>query len=129
MTTYRSALVSLRDQTTKKMAIIPSLAVLMAVVLGVAASGRAQTAPDPKWKPVEDAMGRPGQMQPGDVIRFAMPRKDLHVTLGDVAIKAGLALGSWAAFVHICCGDFFWCSPSPLRGLRARSSGWSLPEA
>lgn len=58
----------------------------------------AQTAPDPKWKPIEDAMGRPGQIQPGDVMRFAMPRKDLHVTLGDVAIKPGLALGSWTAF-------------------------------
>ena len=43
-------------------------------------------------------MGRPGQAQPGDVIRFAMPRKDLHVTLDGVEIKPGLALGSWAAF-------------------------------
>jgi len=53
-----------------------------------------------EWKPVEDAMGRPGQMQPGNVIRFGMPRKDLYVTIGAVAIKAGLALGSWAAFMH-----------------------------
>src|SRR5690349_21811743 len=60
----------------------------------------AQTTADSSWKPVEDAMGRSGQMQPGDVIRFGMPRKDLHVSLGDVAIKPGLALGSWAAFVH-----------------------------
>ncbi len=43
-------------------------------------------------------MGRPGQMQPGDVIKFGMPRKDLHVVLDGVDIKAGLALGSWAAF-------------------------------
>ena len=50
------------------------------------------------WKSVEDAMGRPGQTQPGDVIKFAMPRKDLHVVLNDVQIKPGLALGSWAAF-------------------------------
>jgi hypothetical protein len=50
------------------------------------------------WKQVEDAMGRPGQMQPGDAIKFGMPRKDLHVTLNGVEIKAGLALGSWAAF-------------------------------
>ena len=50
------------------------------------------------WKSVEDAMGRPGQAQPGGVIRFGMPRKDLHVVLNDVEIKAGLALGSWAAF-------------------------------
>jgi hypothetical protein len=51
------------------------------------------------WKQVEDAMGRPGQAQPGDVIRFGMPRKDFpHVVLNGVEIKAGLALGSWAAF-------------------------------
>jgi uncharacterized protein DUF1259 len=50
------------------------------------------------WKQVEDAMGRAGQSQPGDVIRFAMPRKDLHVVVNGVEIKPGLALGSWAAF-------------------------------
>ncbi len=50
------------------------------------------------WKQVEDAMGRPGQIQPGDVIRFGMPRKDLHVVLDGVDIKPGLALGSWTAF-------------------------------
>jgi len=50
------------------------------------------------WKKVEDAMGRPGQGQPGDVIRFGMPRKDLHVVLNGVEIKPGLALGSWVAF-------------------------------
>ena len=50
------------------------------------------------WKQVEEAMGRPGQMQPGDVIRFGMPRKDLHVTLDGVDLKPGLALGSWVAF-------------------------------
>jgi hypothetical protein len=49
------------------------------------------------WKPVEDAMGRTGQVS-GDVIRFGMPRKDLHVSLDGVEIKPALALGSWAAF-------------------------------
>ena len=51
-----------------------------------------------QWKEVEDAMGRSGQIQPGGVIKFAMPRKDLHVVLDGVQIKPGLALGSWAAF-------------------------------
>lgn len=51
-----------------------------------------------EWKQVEMAMGRSGQVQPGNVMRFGMPRKDLHVTLNGVEIKAGLALGSWAAF-------------------------------
>jgi Domain of Unknown Function (DUF1259) len=54
--------------------------------------------PEGQWKQVEEAMGRPGQMQPGDVIKFGMPRKDLHVVLDGVDIKPGLALGSWAAF-------------------------------
>jgi len=43
-------------------------------------------------------MGRSGQMQPGDVIKFGMPRKDLNVVLDNVAIKPSLALGSWVAF-------------------------------
>jgi len=61
--------------------------------------GQTSTSPNTtNWKAVEDAMGRPGQIQPSDVIRFGMPRKDLHVSLGGVDIKPGLALGSWAAF-------------------------------
>jgi biotin operon repressor len=66
-----------------------------------AAMAFAQNPAVPTWKAVEDAMGRPGQVQPGDVIRFAMPRKDLHVMMGSVAIKPGLALGSWAAFQRV----------------------------
>lgn len=62
----------------------------------------AQTATDSsQWKDVEAAMGRPGQMQPGDVIKFGMPRKDLHVVIDGVQIKPGLALGSWAAFKKV----------------------------
>lgn len=80
--------------------IIRALTILAALFLNLGAIGLAQAAPDPRWKPVEEAMGRTGQPQPGDVLRFAMPRKDLHVTLGAVAIKPGLALGSWAAFVY-----------------------------
>ena len=53
---------------------------------------------DSAWKAVEDAMGRTGQMQPGDAYKFSMPRKDLNVTLDGVDIKPGLALGSWVAF-------------------------------
>jgi hypothetical protein len=63
-----------------------------------AASSPSASAPAGNWKQVEDAMGRSGQMQPGDVIKFGMPRKDLHVVLESVDIKPGLALGSWAAF-------------------------------
>ena len=99
MTPYRPAFVSVHA-SLKKVEMVRTVAVLLALVLGLVALGWAQAAPDTQWKPVEDAMGRPGQPQPGDVMRFAMPRKDLNVTLGDVAIKPGLALGSWAAFVR-----------------------------
>jgi hypothetical protein len=59
----------------------------------------AQTANEKsEWKPVEDAMGRSGKLQPGDVFKFGMPRKDLQVTVNGVQVKPGLALGSWAAF-------------------------------
>src|SRR5215472_14665412 len=60
----------------------------------------ASNASQDSWKDVEQAIGRPGQMQTGDVIKFALPRKDLHVTLNGVAIKPGLALGSWVAFLR-----------------------------
>src|SRR5437879_4410729 len=67
------------------------------LVTGQAASSGADAAAS-NWKQVEEAMGRPGQLQPGDVIKFGLPRKDLHVVLDSVEIKPGLALGSWVAF-------------------------------
>jgi hypothetical protein len=50
------------------------------------------------WKAVDDAMGRTGQDQPDGTHKFSMPRSDLKVTLDGVDVKAGFALGSWAAF-------------------------------
>jgi len=50
------------------------------------------------WKPIDDAMGRQGQDQPDGTHRFGMPRSDLKVTANGVDLKAGFALGSWAAF-------------------------------
>jgi hypothetical protein len=51
-----------------------------------------------EWKPVEDALGRSGKVQPDGALKFAMPRKDLKVTVNGTAVKPGLALGSWTAF-------------------------------
>ena len=51
------------------------------------------------WKPVEAAMGRPGKLQPDGTFKFSMPRKDMKVTVQGTPIQAGLALGSWAAFL------------------------------
>ena len=53
------------------------------------------------WKAVDAALGRAGQMQPGDVYKFSMPRKDLTVIKDGVTVAPGLALGSCAAFKKI----------------------------
>jgi hypothetical protein len=70
----------------------------IAAMICFAPNSWGQSAAIDEWKQVQEAMGRPGQMQAGDVIRFGMPRKDLHVVLDGVEIKPGLALGSWVAF-------------------------------
>ena len=93
---------------------IPRLAVIAALLLLVSlsatlvgcATGQAEKehahgtaqATTADWKAVEQAMGRSGALQPGDVYRFSMPRGDLKVTAKGVEIKPALALGSWAAF-------------------------------
>lgn len=50
------------------------------------------------WKPIEAALGRSGQMQPGEVYKFALPRRDMKVVKDGVTVAPGLALGSWVAF-------------------------------
>jgi len=50
------------------------------------------------WKPVEQALGKSGSMQPGDVYKVSLPRSDLKVTAGGVELKPALALGTWIAF-------------------------------
>ena len=45
------------------------------------------------WTAVEAALGRPGAMQPGNVIKFSFPRSDLSVVADGVTLKPALALG------------------------------------
>ena len=73
-----------------------SISASAAVLALVTFSAYAQ--PPAEWKPVEDALGRSGKVQPDGALKFAMPRKDLKVTVNGTPIKPGLALGSWAAF-------------------------------
>jgi hypothetical protein len=47
---------------------------------------------------IDRAIGKSGQAMAGDVYRVSFPRSDLNVTVGGVKVKAGFALGSWAAF-------------------------------
>src|SRR5437016_5820660 len=46
---------------------------------------------------IDEAMGRSGQ-KTGNIYRMGFPSTYLHVSIGSVEIKPGLALGSWAAF-------------------------------
>ena len=89
-----------RQGLSVRISVVLMLAWLSCATFAVGQTANSATANTPagNWKLVEDAMGRPGQMQPGDVLKFGMPRKDLHVVLDGVEIKPGLALGSWAAF-------------------------------
>src|SRR5213594_1784780 len=61
-------------------------------------SNTQQPAAATDWKPVEQALGKAGAMQPGDVYKVSLPRSDLKVTVGGVELKPALALGSWVAF-------------------------------
>ena len=77
------------------MQLLRSLAFLTVVI---SISSCAQQNPANEWKPIEDALGRKGSLQPADVYKFSMPRSDLKVTVAGTPIKPGLALGSWLAF-------------------------------
>ena len=50
------------------------------------------------WKKVDEALGRQGALQSGEVYKFSFPRSDLKVTVNGVPVKPALALGSWVAF-------------------------------
>src|SRR5713101_3390091 len=47
---------------------------------------------------IDKALGRTGQAQDGDVYKVSAPRSDLKVTVNGIAVRPGLALGSWMAF-------------------------------
>jgi Domain of Unknown Function (DUF1259) len=71
--------------------------VSLVVVASSLVAGTPQSAGALDTAAIEKALGLPGQMQ-GDVYRVGMPRTDLAVTVHGIAVKPGLALGSWAGF-------------------------------
>jgi hypothetical protein len=73
-------------------------------VSGIASAQQKATAAT-NWAPVEEALGRKGAMNPGDVIKFSFPRSDLAVTVGGVTLKPALALGGWVAFKEVAKGE------------------------
>ena len=77
---------------------ISKLVILCALAAAAAMAQQTTSSSDSAWKPVEQAMGRSGQVQPDGAMKFGLPRSDLKVVLGGVQIKPALALGGWVAF-------------------------------
>jgi hypothetical protein len=57
------------------------------------------------WDAVDKALGQAGKNLPGDVQKYAWPRRDLEVTVGGVRVEPALALGSWAGFKTMAAGQ------------------------
>src|SRR5438876_5794485 len=78
------------------------ISVLAALLVIVPARQQAQQPLAPvDWKQVDAGLGKSGALQPDGAYKVGMPRSDLHVTIGGVAVKPALALGSWAAFKQV----------------------------
>jgi hypothetical protein len=94
------------DRRALRLTLLVALSIVLAAILAYA--GREEAAAPPvnaqqsstpaDWKAVEQALGKAGAMQPGDVFKAGLPRTDLNVTVRGVQVKPALALGSWVAF-------------------------------
>ncbi|MEO7455322.1 MAG: DUF1259 domain-containing protein [Gemmatimonadaceae bacterium] len=77
------------------------LALVLAFFSASALPGVAATAQQPAWSAVENALGRNGIPQAGNVMRFNFPRTDLTVRVRGVPLAPAFALGGWVAFLPI----------------------------
>ena len=73
--------------------IATSLAAAVALAFSTAVS-----AGNIDWAGVDQAIGKKGSDQPGDIHKYGLARSDLTVSVDGVPIKPALALGSWLAF-------------------------------
>jgi hypothetical protein len=80
--------------------VLAAVFVLVSCSAPQAPTGQSNTAQQPAtdWKAVEQALGKAGSIQPGDVYKVNLPRSDLKVTVRGLELKPALALGSWVAF-------------------------------
>jgi hypothetical protein len=71
--------------------------IVFVVTLAATLSAPALAA-SPDWLKIDEALGKTGAAQPGDVHKYGLPRTDLHVTVDGTVIKPAFALGGWLAF-------------------------------
>lgn len=94
------------DVVSKRVRLVNGCLVAIASMsLAVPALAQQKATGSDSWSPVEDAIGRKGAMQPGDVIKFSFPRSDLSVSVGGIRLSPALALGGWVAFKHVGAGQ------------------------
>jgi len=82
-----------------------SMPLLLLSVMARSYSASAQATTPSPWTAVDQALGRPGAMQPGNVIKYGFPRSDMNVVMEGVAVKPALALGGWVAFMDVGSGQ------------------------
>src|SRR6476659_9425049 len=92
---YNADITQIKCSPTIKRISLPVVAALLTILFTAANPGQQNTA---DWKRVEQAFGKAGSLQPGDVYKVSLPRTDLKITAGGVGLKPALALGSWVAF-------------------------------
>ena len=97
----------------RRLAPILTAVVALSVAVAGAATGHAATTRDRgvaaarqpaatvDWQAVGAALGRAGQLMPGDVYRVGLPRTDLTVAVRGVPLQPTFALGSYAAFKQL----------------------------
>src|SRR5882762_7227620 len=90
--------IRLQRTATSVCVLLVAVATVLVAGGGAAAGAPSRQVADVDWSAVQDALGRPGTMMPGDVFRIGMPRTDLKVTVNGIPVQAGFALGSYAAF-------------------------------
>jgi hypothetical protein len=73
-------------------------AMLAAQARSAPTRSQAKTVSTPDWSAVDQAFGRPGVANPGDVMRYGFPRSDLAVYAPGVQLRPAFALGGWTAF-------------------------------
>jgi hypothetical protein len=89
-------IIKAKSQTGALHLLIPAACALLLMISSLSFAQQQVNTAD--WKPVEQALGKAGSMQPGDVYKVSLPRSDLKVTAAGVELKPALALGSWVAF-------------------------------
>src|ERR1700738_5315166 len=92
---------SFRRTAISACVLLISVATVLVTGGGAAVGAPSRQVADVDWTAVQDALGRPGTMMPGDVFRIGMPRSDLKVTVNGVPVQAGFALGAYAAFKQL----------------------------